>query len=144
MGQKGKALAGEQEDCVVENPIPSASLDVNEGSDATHHQDHTGTARSNGATPNIADRFKDLLAYLDNNRRRGMVSRIITGYYEGWRPSREEIADLVAVEVGVLRWEEQVARQQRRRIGRVPPSIIPLLGTYLYGATIRREDDRWA
>ena len=52
-----------------------------------------------GATPNIADRFADLLAPLSSRRRRGLIARLSVGYYEGWRPSRAEVAELVAQEL---------------------------------------------
>src|SRR5580765_7748683 len=52
-----------------------------------------------GATPNIADRFADLLAPLSARRRRGLIARLSVGYYEGWRPSRAEVAELVAQEL---------------------------------------------
>ena len=51
------------------------------------------------ATPNIADRFADLLAPLSARRRRGLIARLSVGYYEGWRPSRAEVAELVAQEL---------------------------------------------
>jgi len=54
---------------------------------------------SSGATPNIADRFADLLAPLSARRRRGLIARLSVGYYEGWRPSRAEVAELVAQEL---------------------------------------------
>jgi hypothetical protein len=54
---------------------------------------------SSGATPNIADRFADLLAPLSARRRRGLIARLSVGYYEGWRPSRSEVAELVAQEL---------------------------------------------
>jgi hypothetical protein len=50
-------------------------------------------------TPNIADRFADLLAPLSPRRRRGLIARIAVGYYEGWRPTRAEVAELVAQEL---------------------------------------------
>jgi hypothetical protein len=52
-----------------------------------------------GPTPNIADRFADLLAPLSVRRRRGLIARLSVGYYEGWRPSRAEVAELVAQEL---------------------------------------------
>lgn len=52
-----------------------------------------------GATPSIADRFADLLAPLSSRRRRGLIARLSVGYYEGWRPSRAEVAELVAQEL---------------------------------------------
>ena len=50
-------------------------------------------------TPNIADRFADLLAPLSSRRRRGLIARLSVGYYEGWRPNRAEVAELVAQEM---------------------------------------------
>jgi len=50
-------------------------------------------------TPNIADRFADLLAPLSVRRRRGLIARLSVGYYEGWRPTRAEVAELVAQEL---------------------------------------------
>jgi hypothetical protein len=52
-----------------------------------------------GPIPNIADRFADLLAPLSSRRRRGLIARLSVGYYEGWRPSRAEVAELVAQEL---------------------------------------------
>jgi len=50
--------------------------------------------------PNIAVRFADLLAPL-SQLRRGVIARLSQGYYyEGWRPSRAEVAELVARELG--------------------------------------------
>lgn len=48
----------------------------------------------------IADPFDDLLSTLDHDRRRGLVQRLAVGYYEGWRPTRDQVADLVAREGG--------------------------------------------
>jgi hypothetical protein len=52
-----------------------------------------------GSTPSIADRFADLLAPLSNRRRRGLIARLSVGYYEGWRPTRAEVTELVAEEL---------------------------------------------
>lgn len=61
---------------------------------------HQTTDRPHGRapTPTIADSFADLLAHLNPRRRRGPIARLSRGYYEGWRPSRAEIAALVAEE----------------------------------------------
>jgi hypothetical protein len=61
--------------------------------------ERTGQPNNTGATPNIADRFADLLAPLSARRRRGLIARLSVGYYEGWRPSRAEVAELVAQEL---------------------------------------------
>lgn len=62
-------------------------------------QVHRPVPARTGATPNIADRFADLLAPLSSRRRRGLIARISVGYYEGWRPTRAEVAELVAQEL---------------------------------------------
>jgi len=57
--------------------------------------------RAEPARPgSIADRYEDLLATLDDGPRRGLIHRLSVGYYEGWRPSREEVANLIARETG--------------------------------------------
>jgi hypothetical protein len=74
--------------------------------------------------PNIADAYVDLMKYLNPAQRRGLTSRLAIGFYEGWRPSRGELADLIAVELGVLTWDESAQRSQERRAGREPKSIV--------------------
>jgi hypothetical protein len=55
-------------------------------------------------TPTIADNYADLLQPLNPQQRRAMILRLTYGFYapaatrKGWRPSRIEMADLVAVE----------------------------------------------
>ena len=69
------------------------------GSGTPHHHTQTRRVDSRSTTPNIADRFADLLAPLSLRRRRGLIARLSQGYYEGWRPSRAEVAELVAQEL---------------------------------------------
>jgi hypothetical protein len=76
-------------------------------------------------TPTIADGYTDLLQQLTPEKRRGIVSQLTIGYYDGWRPSRREVADLVAVELGMLRWDEAAERQRLRDAGRDPGSLVP-------------------
>ena len=45
-----------------------------------------------------------------------MILRLTYGFYEGWRPSRQEMADLVAVELGILSTEEALRRQHHRNL----------------------------
>jgi hypothetical protein len=73
-------------------PYPSAHQPVPQ-------QPAPGRRGDNPSTPNIADRFADLLAPLSPRRRRGLIARLSQGYYEGWRPSRAEVAALVAQEL---------------------------------------------
>jgi hypothetical protein len=84
--------------------------------DAVHH--------AKVRPPNIADAYTDLLYYLDPMRRRGLIARLAIGYYEGWRPSHNEMADLVAIELGILTLDEYTARGRARRLGRNPVSIV--------------------
>lgn len=69
------------------------------GSGAASHQPQLRRVDAHSSTPNIADRFADLLAPLSPRRRRGLIARLSQGYYEGWRPSRSEVAALVAQEL---------------------------------------------
>ena len=69
----------------------------NNGSGSNGSQ--TNGSNGIGSTPSIADRFADLLAPLSNRRRRGLIARLSVGYYEGWRPSRAEVTELVAEEL---------------------------------------------
>ena len=67
-------------------------------------------------TPTIADKYADLLRPLEIQQRRAIILRLTHGFYEGWRPSRQEMADLVAVELGTLSIEEAVRRQDQRNL----------------------------
>ena len=67
-------------------------------------------------TPTIADQYADLLQPLSNRQRRAIVLRLTFGFYEGWRPSRDELADLVAVELGTLSVDEAARRHRRRNL----------------------------
>ena len=69
------------------------------GSGTPHHKSQIRRVDAPSATPNIADRFADLLAPRSPRRRRGLIARLSQGYYEGWRPSRAEVAALVAQEL---------------------------------------------
>jgi len=82
--------------------------------------------RSRATLPSIADRFADLLDELDECQRRGMITRLSVGYYEGWHPGRSEVADLVAVEIGTLTADECFRRQRERRLVGLDIDIVPL------------------
>jgi hypothetical protein len=56
-------------------------------------------ARRSGPTPSIADFYADLLQPLNDRQRKGLIARLSVGYFEGWRPSRQEMAELVALEL---------------------------------------------
>lgn len=76
------------------HPRPSA-----ERTGRLPHQPLGRTVGLRAATPNIADRYVDLIAPLSPRRRRGLIARLSQGYFEGWRPSRDEVAALVAQEL---------------------------------------------
>lgn len=70
----------------------------------------------------IADRYDDLLATLDDGPRWGLVHRLSVGYYEGWRPSREEVANLIARETGRITESEYLAGRRSHAASPVPPA----------------------
>ena len=73
--------------------------------------------------PSIADRYSDLLDLLDHRQRQGLIVRLTVGYYDGWRPSRMEVADLVAVTLKIMTIDESLQRQRLRNTGGNPPNI---------------------
>lgn len=76
----------------------------------------------------IADHYGDLLALLDTDRQRlGWIHRLVEGYYEDWKPSRSEVADLIAIDLGVLTVDEAARRQDRRSSGHFVATIRPML-----------------
>jgi hypothetical protein len=86
--------------------------------------------------PSIADRYSDLLELLDRHQRQGLIVRLTVGYYDGWRPSRSEVADLVAVTLKIMTIEESLQRQRIRNAGGKPPNIADRL------AQARRHERR--
>ena len=84
---------------------------------------HDGRSPQSMRRPGIADRFADLLRPLSEAQRRGLIARMSVGYYEGWRPSRAEIADLVALELGMLTVDECLQRERQRKAGSEPMEI---------------------
>ena len=80
-------------------------------------------------TPTIADHYADLLGVLSERQRRAITLRLTTGFYEGWHPSRSEIADLVAVELGLITVEESIERQRQRTRGHPPQDYTDLVLT---------------
>lgn len=67
--------------------------------------------------PHINDKYKDLLELLSQRQRRAITSQLTVGFYEGWRPSRGEIAELVAAELGIITIDELLDAQRRRKRG---------------------------
>jgi hypothetical protein len=82
----------------------------------------------NARPRSIADHYGDLLGLLDTDQQRlGWIHRLVEGYYDDWRPSRSEVADLIAVDLGVLTIVEATHRHHRRRTGHYVPTIRPML-----------------
>lgn len=73
--------------------------------------------------PTIADKHSDLLQLLDHHHRQAIVVRLTVGYYDGWRPTRSEVADMVAVALQVMSIEESMQRQRVRTAGGHLPNI---------------------
>ena len=73
-------------------------------------------ARQKPSTPSITDGIADLLDLLDTRKRRGMIAWLAVGYYDGWRPGRQEVADLVAIELGLLTIDDYIQRKHQRRV----------------------------
>lgn len=51
--------------------------------------------------PNITDQYSGLLNDLTADQRRGLVAKLSTGYYDGWRPTRAELTTYIQREFGV-------------------------------------------
>ena len=86
--------------------------------------DRNRSDRPTRRTPTIADQYADLLGVLSERQRRAITLRLTTGYYEGWHPSRSEIADLVAIELGLLTVERSMDRHRQRTRGHPPVDYI--------------------
>lgn len=71
----------------------------------------------------IADPFWDLLAQLDYGKRQGLTRRLAIGFYEGWHPSRAEVALLVDFELGRITEKEYLAA------GPGPETVISVVST---------------
>ena len=50
---------------------------------------------------NIADRYAVVLQTLSPRQRQGVIAALSVGFYDGWRPTREELAAYVAAKFGV-------------------------------------------
>ena len=87
--------------------------------------------------PHISDRYADLLEPLSQRQRRAITSQLTIGFYEGWRPSRAEIAELVAAELGIITVDELIEAQRRRKRGQPGPDLSEDLLTFR-GRRIRR------
>jgi len=69
---------------------------INTRNDAT-----TSLKRPPARPPTIADQYSGLLDDLTPSQRRGLIANLSVGYYEGWRPTRAQLARHIQVEFGV-------------------------------------------
>jgi hypothetical protein len=53
-------------------------------------------------TPNIVDQYCGLLDNLTPSQRRGLVAKLAIEYYDGWRPTRSQLAAYVQKNFGVI------------------------------------------
>ena len=102
---------------LVESTVQDCWLDF-----APSRQSH-----SRQPLPSIADRFDDVLPLLGKRKRLGMIARLSVGYYEGWRPNHDEVADLVAVELGVITIEHSIYRRRQRVRGETVDDLLPAM-----------------
>jgi hypothetical protein len=86
-------------------------------------QDQHPTRHKPSTEPSIIDGYADVLDVLNPMRRRGLVAQIANGFYDGWRPGRAEVTDIVAVELGMLTIDECVRRRRLRNDGYQMPEI---------------------
>ena len=63
--------------------------------------------------------WPDLFAPLDAKGRRAIVNALTAGWHEGWEPTREEVADLIAEATGEINEAEFMRRVDARaaRVG---------------------------
>jgi len=62
---------------------------------------HNVSRHNVSRSPNIADRYALVLRTLSPRQRQGVIAALSVGFYDGWRPTRAELAAYVAAEFGV-------------------------------------------
>lgn len=96
----------------------------------------TGTRAPNGQASHpprngtITDRYESVLRLLPPGRRRSYLLRLTHGYCEGWRPSRSELTDEVAADLGLISWTEVDIRRRSRRLGHPVSDLTPLVRSW--------------
>lgn len=76
-------------------------------------------------TATIADHYRSVLDCLPPALRRRYVLRLTHGFCEGWRPSRGELTDEIAVDLGLITVVEARERRRRRRLGHQVRDLLP-------------------
>ncbi len=89
--------------------------------------------RGGAATATIADQYQAVLGVLPPARRRRYELRLTYGFYEGWRPSRGELTDEIAVDLGLISVAQAQERQHRRRLGQQVRDLLPAVRERLRG-----------
>jgi hypothetical protein len=64
--------------------------------------DGDSTVHNPRTTPNIVDQYYGLLDNLTPGQRRGLVAKLAIEYYDGWRPTRGQLAAYVQKNFGVI------------------------------------------
>ena len=80
----------------------TTEFDIADGGRTTTRNDATTLLkRAISRTPTIADQYSGLLDNLTPGQRRGLIAKLSVGYYEGWRPTRAQLARHIQDEFGV-------------------------------------------
>lgn len=99
-----------------------ANIMSTEAGDSSAHSWVPTSPRSN-TRPSITDPYADVLEVLSPQERCGLVAQLAVGFYDGWRPGRSEVIDLVAVRFGILSIDECERRRRLRNNGHAIPDI---------------------
>lgn len=54
----------------------------------------------------LPDRYPDLFEQLNDKQKRGITQTLASAWLDGYEHSREEIARLIDLELGLISWEE--------------------------------------
>ena len=80
----------------------TTEFDIADGGRTTTRNDATTLLkRALSRTPTIADQYSGLLDDLTPGQRRGLIAKLSVGYYEGWRPTRAQLAGHIQDEFGI-------------------------------------------
>ena len=81
-------------------PVTTASDVDSDGRTNTRNGSTTTSKRALSRIPTIADQYSGLLDDLSPGQRRGLIAKLSVGYYEGWRPTRAQLARYIHDEFG--------------------------------------------
>lgn len=73
----------------------------------------------------IGDHYESVLAMLTPAMRRRYELRLTHGFYDGWRPSRGELIDEIALDLALINWAEAQERRRKRRLGHRVSDLLP-------------------